>query len=79
MRATVTASSSEAAPVTRTVIRLVTPSASACICSARSRHTRVSAAVNTAGSASTPDAPEASTSTVSLVDIEPSTSSRSKL
>ena len=79
VRATVTASSSVAAPVTRTVIRLVTPSASACICCARSRQTAVSAAVNTSGSGATPEAPEASTSTVSLVDIQPSTSSRSKL
>ena len=79
MRATTTASSSLAAPVTRTVIRLVTPSASACIRAARSRQTCVSAAVNAAGSASTPDAPDESSSTVSLVDIEPSMSRRSKL
>ena len=79
VRATVTASSSVAAPVTRTVIRLVTPSASACIWRARSRHTAANASVNTTGSAATPDAPEASTSTVSFVDMQPSTCSRSKL
>ena len=48
-RPTSTASASVAAPVTSMVIDLLAPSASACICAARSAHARSAASVNSAG------------------------------
>ena len=78
-RAAATASSSEAAPVTVTVTRLVTPSASACSCAHRSSQTRSTASSSSAWRGAIPLAPEASSSTVSLVEQQPSMSSRSKV
>ena len=78
-RAAVSASSSEAAPVTVTTMRLVTPSASACNCAHRSSHTRSTASSSSAWLGVISLAPEASSSTVSLVEQLPSTSRRSKV
>ncbi|SKU04709.1 Uncharacterised protein [Mycobacteroides abscessus subsp. abscessus] len=78
-RAVATASSSLRAPVTVIKIRLVTPSASACSCAARSSHTWNTASANSAASGVISLAPEANRSTVSLVEQLPSTSSRSKV
>ena len=55
------------------------PSASAMICLDKSQHTVVSTAVNSARSGVTPLAPLAKSSTVSLVDMQPSESIRSKV
>ena len=60
-------------------IILLAPSASSWSCRARSAHTSVSTPVNSARSGVTPDAPLAISSTVSLVDMQPSVSSRSKV
>jgi hypothetical protein len=78
-RAATTASSSLAAPVTVTAIRLVTPSASACSCAHRSSHTARIAASRSSWLGATSLAPDASSSTVSLVEQLPSTSSRSNV
>ena len=74
-----TASSSLAAPMTSTMIILLAPSASSWSCRARSAQTSVSIRVKSASSGVTPEAPLAISSTVSLVDMHPSVSSRSKL
>ena len=59
---------------------LVAPSASAMSCWARSWQAAVTAAVSSSlASAATPEAPLASSSTVSLVDMQPSESIRSKV
>ena len=55
------------------------PSASAMSWRARSAHTSVTAAVEVVAVGRTPEAPEASSSTVSLVDWQPSESIRSKV
>ena len=78
-RPTVTASSSLAAPITSIAMALLAPSASCCICRARSAQAPASSAANSAGSGRTPEAPLASSSTVSLVDMQPSVSSRSNV
>ena len=78
-RAAATASSSVAAPVTVMATRLVTPSASACNCAQRSSHTRSTASSNSAWLGVISLAPDASSSTVSLVEQLPSTSRRSKV
>ena len=78
-RPAVTASASEAAPTTSIVIIFSAPSASSWSCRARSAHTSVSVSVNSRLSADTPAAPLAISSTVSLVDMQPSVSSRSKV
>src|SRR5215467_4192772 len=78
-RPTVTASASLAAPTTSIAISLPAPSASAWSCRARSAQTSVSTPVNSPMLGRTPDAPLASSSTVSLVDMQPSVSSRSKV
>src|SRR6185437_8179875 len=78
-RPTVTASASEAAPTTSMVIILFAPSASSWSCRARSAHTSVRARVNSVLSGATPLAPLAISSTVSLVDMQPSVSSRSNV
>src|SRR5271165_59505 len=77
-RPAVTASASEAAPTTSIVIIFSAPSASSWSCRARSAHTSVSARMNSFFSGDTPAAPLAISSTVSLVDMQPSVSSRSK-
>ena len=79
VRATATASASERAPRTATVTCLVTPSASACSCRHRSVQAACTAAVSSAALGVTPDAPEARSRTVSLVEVPPSMSSRSKV
>src|SRR5918993_26065 len=58
---------------------LVPPSASASICPARSEQTAATAAARWPGSGRAPEAPEASSSTVSLVDWAPSTVIRLKV
>ncbi len=78
-RPTVTASFSLAAPMTSMVIIFCAPSASSWSWRARSAHTSVSVTVNSPTSGRTPVAPLASSSTVSLVDMQPSVSSRSKV
>ena len=78
-RPTSTASVSEAAPTTSTAMSCSDPSASRMSCWARSWHTAVTAAVNASGDGEVPDAPPASRTTVSLVDMHPSESSRSKV
>src|SRR5271165_6066894 len=78
-RPAVTASVSEAAPTTSIVIIFSAPSASSWSCLARSAHTSVSARMNSLFSGDTPAAPLAISSTVSLVDMQPSVSSRSKV
>src|SRR6478609_8813386 len=78
-RAAVSASSSDAAPVTVTTMRLVTPSASDCNCAHRSSHTRSTASSSSLWLGLISLAPEASSSTVSLVEQLPSTSRRSKV
>ncbi|SKY78730.1 Uncharacterised protein [Mycobacteroides abscessus subsp. abscessus] len=79
VRATAMASSSVAAPVTVMTMRLVTPSASAISCAARSSHTDSTAASSSVCSTGIWLAPELSNSTVSLVDVEPSMSSLSNV
>ncbi len=78
-RPAVTASASLAAPTTSTAISLLAPSASAWSWRARSAQTSVSTAANSATPGEVPAAPLASSSTVSLVDMQPSVSSRSKV
>ena len=78
-RAATSASSSVAAPVTVTVTRLVTPSASACSCAHRSSQTRSTASSRSVWDGAISLAPEASSSTVSLVEQLPSTSRRSNV
>src|SRR5918998_968801 len=78
-RAARIASASLAAPQTVIAISLVTPSASACKLLTSWWHTRCTAAVNSARSGITPDAPDASSRTVSLVEQVPSMSRRSKV
>lgn len=78
-RAPTRASSSEAAPVTVMRIRLVTPSASPCSWPARSSQTARTAALSSSCVQVFSLAPLLSRSTVSLVDVAPSTSSRSKV
>ncbi len=78
-RPAVTASSTVAAPVTSMAIVLLAPSASCCICLARSAQAAVSSLAKSPGSGWTAAAPLASSSTVSLVDMQPSVSSRSKV
>ena len=79
LRPTVTASSSLAAPTTSMVTYLEAPSALRCSWRARSAQTSVSVLVKSRLSGLTPDAPLAISSTVSLVDMQPSESSRSKV
>src|SRR5918993_287354 len=79
LRAAWRASSSDAAPVTRTFTTLVCPSASPTSWVARSRQAAATAAANAAGSAGAPERPLASSSTVSLVDVQPSTVTALKL
>ena len=78
-RPTVSASRSDAAPTTSRAISCLAPSASAISWHARSWQSSLSAAVNSRASGVTPLAPEASNSTVSLVDMQPSASALSKL
>ena len=78
-RATSTASSSVAALSAVIAISWSAPSASLSSCMARSVQAWVSASVKSAGDGVIPLAPLASTVTVSLVDMQPSESSRSKL
>ena len=66
------ASASVRAPTTRTRTNFVAPSASRAICSASEPHTSVSASVSACASTA-PARPLASTSTVSLVERQPST------
>src|SRR5262245_15950975 len=73
------ASSSLAAPTTSIAIALLAPSASACSWRARSAQTSVRTRVKPPGDGRAPAAPLASSSTVSLVDMQPSVSSRSKV
>ncbi len=78
-RDTARASVTSAAPVTRQVMSVVAPSPSAACCRASERQTAVSAAPSCAASGlpgrgdSASEAPEASTKTVSLVEVSPST------
>src|ERR1700722_8281889 len=72
LRAAAWAARSLSAPVTRTCDTLVAPSASATICSANDVQTSVKAPVKK-GSEGVAPRPLASTSTVSLVDVHPST------
>src|SRR5580700_10043370 len=72
LRAATCAASSVVAPRTVMCATLVAPSASATICSASDTHASVSAAVKADG-AGTSARPLANTSTVSLVDVQPST------
>ena len=72
LRAARWAAVSLSAPLTRTWATLVAPSASATICSASERQASVSARVSSAGDGDAPS-PLARTSTVSLVDVDPST------
>src|SRR3954463_4525174 len=78
-RPAVSASSTLAALRTVTAMSLVEPSASASSCIARSVHAAVSASVNSSAGGRIPLAPLAMTRTVSLVDRQPSESTRSKL
>ncbi len=78
-RATVTASSTVAARVAVTAMLFVDPSASSTSCRARSAHTDSTAASRASSPGATPDAPDASSSTVSLVDMQPSESTRSNV
>ena len=79
-RATVTASSTVAARVDgRPRCSWSTPSASSTSCRARSAQTDSTATSSASSPGSTPDAPEASSSTVSLVDMQPSESTRSNV
>ena len=78
-RPTCTASSSEAACSTWMAIVWAAPSASTSSCKARSWQVSSSAAWKSRGVGRTPDAPLLITITVSLVDIQPSLSIRSKL
>ena len=79
LRPTSTASSSVAAFRVVIAISWSAPSASASSCIARSVQARVSAAVKSSADGVMPLAPLARTVTVSLVDMQPSESSRSKL
>ena len=79
VRPTSTASSSLAAPTTSIATSFVAPSASARSCWARSWQAAVTAAVSSSAVGSIPDAPLASSSTVSLVDMQPSESIRSNV
>ena len=72
LRAATCAAPSLSAPTTRTCATLVVPSASSTICSASDVQTSLSAAVNDASEGSAAR-PLASTSTVSLVEVQPST------
>ena len=72
LRAAACAASSLGAPRTCTWATLVAPSASSTICSASDRQASVSAAVSAVGAGLDPS-PLASTSTVSLVEVHPST------
>src|SRR5688500_1228687 len=72
LRAPVAASSSDAAPTTLTRTTFVAPSASPAICSARSAHAAVRA-MRSSASSTGPACPLASTMTVSLVEVHPST------
>ena len=78
LRATSTASSSDAALRAVIAISWSAPSASLRSCIARSVHAWVSASVKSAGVGVMPLAPLAITVTVSLVDMQPSESRRSK-
>ena len=79
-RPTSTASSSLAAPVTSIATSLVAPSASASSWAARSAHTAARRRRRSRpASGVCPEAPAASRATVSLVDMQPSASSRSKV
>ena len=78
-RPTSTASSSLAAPRTVIVMSCSDPSASESSSMVRSWQTARTASANSAAAGVTPAAPEAISSTVSLVDMQPSESSRSKV
>ena len=71
--------SSVVVPVTVTATRLVTPSASACICCAKSAQASRTASSNSCWVGVIPDAPDASNNTVSFVEVDPSMSRRSKV
>src|ERR687897_1591170 len=73
LRAAWRASSSDAAPVTRTFTTLVWPSASPTSWVARSRQAPATAAANAGGSAGGPQRPPAGSRNVSFVDVQPST------
>src|ERR687898_54152 len=79
LRAAWRASSSDAAPVTRTFTTLVWPSASPTSWVARSRQAPATAAASAAWSAGAPERPLASRSTVSLVEVQLSTVTALKL
>jgi hypothetical protein len=78
-RATSTASSSVAAPTTSIAMSCAEPSASRSSWPARSAHTCRTASSKAASSGAVPLAPDAMSSTVSLVDWQPSESSRSNV
>jgi hypothetical protein len=78
IRAATLASASVSVPVTVMATRLVTPSASAWSCLARSMHTAWTAVESSSSDGVTPDAPLAMRITVSLVEVEPSMSMQSK-
>ena len=70
------AASSVVAPVTLTRMSWLAPSPSPMIWRASEAVALATSSLNSSGSGSMPDAPEASSSTVSLVDMQPSTSMR---
>ncbi|KIX78260.1 hypothetical protein SF23_07620 [Streptomyces sp. MBRL 10] len=78
-RPTSTASSSLSAPITSMRMSLLAPSASPISWRARSPQTLCTASANSSYAGTRPDAPDASSSTVSLVDMQPSESTRSKV
>ena len=75
-RAQAKAALSVVAPVTVMRTSWLAPSPSPMICRASDAHALATRALNSSGSGSTPDAPDASSSTVSFVDMHPSTSMR---
>src|SRR5438270_13853000 len=76
-RAALKASSSDSAPMTRISTTLVAPSASPTIWRAKSMHASVTTARRASGSTA-PATPLAKSSTVSFVDVQPSTDIRLK-
>jgi hypothetical protein len=78
-RATATAASSVPAPTTVTAMSWLAPSASATSARASCAHASVTASASCSGVGRTPDAPDASSATVSFVDMHPSESTRSNV
>ncbi len=78
-RPTSTASPSVSAPTTSMRMSLLAPSASPISWRARSSQTVRTASAKASYAGTWPEAPEASSSTVSLVDMQPSESTRSKV